>query len=474
MTPFGIAMAGLFVGLVAAVQQALPFGRARNLWLLVASYLFYGFIDGPLCGVLIGSTLVDWWLSARIAPGRARRAMWLWSSVALNLGVLGYFKYRGFFIDTLSDVLGWVGAGPLGIQLAQIAMPAGLSFWTFQKLGYILDVYRGKTDRIADPVDFGLYVALFVQLIAGPIERAASLVPQIRGPRRLRAMDLRHGGWLILTGLFKKLVVADSLAPYVSQLFQMSSPQSGDAAAAALLFALLIYTDFAGYTDLARGAGRLLGFDLSRNFRAPYFSRNVQEFWTRWHITLSEWIKDYLYFPLLFTRPGRWLGMAGLPLFTMAVMGLWHGAAWNYVLWGAYHGVLLSLYTWVRPRLFRLRGAAAFFFSAPFGIAFTFTLGALGTLLFASPSIEQTGVLVRALCTEPGVSDLAREGVVLALWCYALPLAFDLAEERTGDHEAALRLHWLPLRLLQVIMITAVLFALTGESPPAPFLYFQF
>lgn len=318
----------LFFPAVFLLHWSLPH-RFRWLLLLLASWLFY-FWWAPWAGLLlVGTTLVSWLCALGVHGQRGRvRRFCLLTALAVPLGCLALFKYAGFF------------ASIAGAQLSlRLILPVGISFYTFQTLSYVLDVYRGKTEPERHFGYYALFVSFFPQLVAGPIERPEHLLPQLRRERKLSVRDLSSGGWLLLTGYFKKLVVADLLAPLVDRVYAGPGAALGpQIAAATVLFGIQIYCDFSGYTDIARGAAKLLGIDLIENFHAPYSARTIRDFWRRWHISLTSWFTDYVYIPLGGSRRGT----ARRCLNIMAVFllsGLWHGADWTFVLWGGVHGL---------------------------------------------------------------------------------------------------------------------------------------
>lgn len=319
--------------------------RGQNLLLLAASYVFYGWWDWRFCGLLAASTVIDYGVgrAMRTAENPSRRKHLLWVSLAANLGMLGFFKYFDFFANSVRD-----GMLSLGLEvnpvLLQVVLPVGISFYTFQTLSYTIDIYRKKLEPTNDFIAFGLYVAFFPQLVAGPIERASHLLPQMLAKRKILLPEVHAGLYLILWGLFKKIVIADNMAPVCNMVYQNYWEHQGlSLVVATIAFALQIYCDFSAYSDIARGCGKLLGFDLMVNFRLPYFAVSPSDFWRRWHISLSTWLRDYLYIPLGGNRGGKWLTQRNLML-TMLLGGLWHGAAWNFVLWGAFHGLILAIY----------------------------------------------------------------------------------------------------------------------------------
>jgi D-alanyl-lipoteichoic acid acyltransferase DltB (MBOAT superfamily) len=319
-----------------ALYHVLP-GRARLALLLVASYVFYCYWE-PWYGYVIGSTtLVDYLAALGMEQSQdpRRRRLYLWASLALNLGMLGYFKYTNFALATLRPLLGQAG---LDVPFLHVVLPVGISFYTFQEMSYTLDVYHRRIQATRDPLLFAAYVSFFPQLVAGPIERFSHLMPQLTHPAPFDFGRMQRGVGLIFIGLFKKLCLADRLMPFLYPRFQ--HPEAFDGwelllGLAAMLVAL--YLDFGGYTDIARGSARLLGIDLVKNFDFPFTARNPGELWQRWHISLTTWMRDYVF-----------VAMPGSPTLSLllpaALLGLWHGAAWKFVLWGIGNGLALAAY----------------------------------------------------------------------------------------------------------------------------------
>ena len=334
----------LFVAVLAWTLTARTV-RARNLGLLAASYYFYAWWDWRFLGLILLSTAVDFLVGRAMASavGTARRRLLLVSLVT-NLGLLGFFKYAGFFVASFRAAFGPL-LEPLGFHLGplmDIVLPVGISFYTFQTLSYTIDVYRGRLQPCDRVVDFALFVAFFPQLVAGPIVRAADLLPQLREPRRPTWPRMWLGFRQFTFGLFKKLFIADRMAMFVDPVF--ANPGGFDAVTtwlAVTCYAVQIYCDFSGYSDMAIGIARGLGFDFEENFDHPYLSRSITEFWRRWHISLSSWLRDYLYIPLGGNRRGRRRTYINL-MATMLLGGLWHGAAWTFVAWGLIHGLALA------------------------------------------------------------------------------------------------------------------------------------
>jgi len=315
--------------------------KGQNALLLVASYIFYGWWDWRFLSLIMLSTGVDFamgrWLAS--TENERRRKMALAVSVAVNLGLLGYFKYAGFFIDTWVDAWQQIGIHMSRPSLA-IILPVGISFYTFQTMSYTIDVYRRKLNPSSNLLEFATFVSFFPQLVAGPIERASRLLPQLQRLRKLSPIAIKLALRMIAWGLFKKVVIADSAAQYANAIFSQTDTLPGPMLAIGVLaFAIQIYGDFSGYSDMAIGLGRLFGLRLKSNFRFPYFSRNIAEFWRRWHISLNSWFRDYLYIPLGGSKRGQVVALRNVAI-VFLVSGLWHGADWKFISWGAVHAAL--------------------------------------------------------------------------------------------------------------------------------------
>jgi D-alanyl-lipoteichoic acid acyltransferase DltB (MBOAT superfamily) len=448
--------------------------RAQNVWLLAASYYFYAAWDWRFSLLLAASTLVSYW--AGLALDRpalrqdrktARRV--LWAALAFNLIVLGFFKYAGFFVDSAVQVLSSIGFDT-GRPALAIILPLGISFYTFMAMAYVVDVYRGDLPAVRRLVDYALFVAYFPHLVAGPILRAPALMPQFAAPRTIRRQDLSTGAWLIAIGLFKKIVVADNLSPMVDAIYAPEfRAAGGDVLIATYAFALQIYGDFAGYSDMARGISQLVGIELNVNFRFPYFVTNPREFWRHWHISLSTWLRDYLYVPLGGSRRGTWATNRNL-LITMVLGGLWHGAAWSFVLWGLYQGVWLvghrgyEAIRGVRAHASPLASIAAWFVA--------FHLVCYGWLLFRARSFDQIRSMTWALATDWRLSpEVVPE--VRTLVGVAIPLVLLHGYEWwRNDLLAVPKLPLVPRYAVYAAVFYLIL--LFGSFGGAQFIYFQF
>jgi alginate O-acetyltransferase complex protein AlgI len=391
--------------LLLLVSCLLFFGagyRARLLILIAASLIFYAAWSVPLVSLIVISAIVDF-TAAKLLGACEReqtreRKLVLAVSLAVNLGLLGYFKYAGFFLDNLHAVF---DLGP-GARVVDVLLPPGISFYTFQTMSYTIDVYRGKIRPTTSFLRFFLYVSFFPQLIAGPIERAGHLLVQFdqAATRRFSVENLVSGAQMIIWGMFKKVVIADHCGRLVDRVYADPGVYDGwSALVATYAFALQIYCDFSAYSEIARGSARIFGVDLMRNFDQPYLTGNITDFWRRWHISLSNWFRDYVYIPLGGNRRGKARTLANLTI-TMFLSGLWHGAAWTFVLWGLFHGLLLLLDAQVgKPLRARLPDRAV----ARFGQWFVcFHLVVFGWILFRAESLEAFVLVVGSIAGDLG------------------------------------------------------------------------
>lgn len=441
---------------------------ARNQLLVAASCLFYGWWDWRFLGLLLFTASVDFWVGLRLSACEdpARRRRWLCLSLGGNLGVLGLFKYFGFFSDSFHYLLALFGVRSPSWTWS-IVLPLGISFYTFQALSYTVDVYRRQIPATRDPVGFLAFILFFPQLVAGPIERAGRLLPQFHQTRVIDPAAIESGWWLILWGMFKKVVLADNLAPLADLAF--TEPFAGRGAGIVLLgtaaFAGQIYGDFSGYSDIARGLARWLGFELCVNFREPWLATNLREFWRHWHVSLSSWFRDYLYIPLGGDRRGPVRTAWNLGI-TLTLAGLWHGASWHFVLWGAWHGLGLIIY-----RLWKTRGPNSNSIPTGPSIALAWWVTTLfvgyGWLLFRAVSMDQ--VLSMTLSLSNWNNPRWLPGYGWQVVAYLAPLGISQWVWHRFDRNAV------PLLVraaVQTLLLTGIL--LGWSRPPAPFIYFQF
>jgi D-alanyl-lipoteichoic acid acyltransferase DltB (MBOAT superfamily) len=465
----------VFFAVVLALYLLLA-GKVRwqNGLLLVASYVFYGWWDWRFLGLLWLSTLIDYVVAIRIheSADPRRRKRLITFSVCCQLGILAFFKYAGFFVESARAALAAVGVSVPPLALA-IVLPVGVSFYTFQSMSYTIDVYRGVIPAERRLLEFACFVSLFPQLVAGPIERAKELLPQVGAPRRVTLSAVYEGSWLVLWGLYKKVFIADNVAQIVNASFaRTGSLTRGEAIVALYAFAFQIYGDFSGYTDIARGTAKILGFDFMLNFARPYLADSPSDFWRRWHISLSSWLRDYLYISLGGNRRGPLITYRNLIL-TMLIGGLWHGAAWTFVLWGAYHGVLLAAHRALEPWIAAVRPRRASF--APLwrgaSVLVMFHLVVLGWLPFRARSMREVADVLRALVRGSGgaASQALTQGRAILLFT-ALLVIFELAEERWPG--LVFRLPFWARGILYFVITLSILVA--GAPGGQTFIYFQF
>jgi alginate O-acetyltransferase complex protein AlgI len=314
--------------------------KLQNALIVVASYVFYGWWDWRFLSLILFSTVVDYLIAQRLRTEdkQSKRKILLWISITVNLGFLGFFKYYNFFLENFVDAFSLFGM-QINANSLNIILPVGISFYTFQTLSYTIDVYRKKLEPTQDFIAFSAFVCFFPQLVAGPIERATNLLPQFYKKRTFEYHKAVDGMRQILWGLFKKVVIADNCAEFANQIFNNSADMNGSTLVlGAIFFTFQIYGDFSGYSDIAIGTSRLFGFDLKQNFATPYFSRDIAEFWRRWHISLSTWFRDYLYIPLGGSRGGTWMKVRNT-FAIFLVSGFWHGANWTFIVWGALNAI---------------------------------------------------------------------------------------------------------------------------------------
>jgi alginate O-acetyltransferase complex protein AlgI len=443
--------------------------RAQNWLLLVSSYYFYAAWDYRFLGLLVASTLVDYTCGlvlGAIQNQRRRRAI-MWASIGFNLTLLGFFKYFNFFAENLRVIfaaLGW----QLDFVTLRVLLPIGISFYTFVTMSYVIDVYRRQITPTRNFLDFAVFVAYFPHLVAGPILRATKLLPQIATARHITSPQIREGLWLIAWGFFQKIFVADNLAPLAARVFAPDTHETGiNVLLGTYAFAFQIYGDFAGYSNIARGTSKLMGIELIENFRFPYLVLTPQEFWRHWHISLSTWLRDYLYIPLGGNRGPKWKTQRNL-MVTMLLGGLWHGAAWTFVLWGFYQGLLLIAYRPIASRLAAARGL-----SRVAAGAVMFHLTCFGWMIFRAPSLHGLGALTRSVFTEFAPATVDVTGLLVPLLLYTVPLLIIHAMEARADD--VLVVPRLPVAIRYTVFVATVyLIFLFGNFGGSEFIYFQF
>ena len=487
---FNTAEFFIFFSAVLLIYRVLPH-RGQNWMLLAASYAFYGRWEWRFLSLLWLSTVIDYVAGLAIQSARERgnhRAMKvaLTLSVGGQLVILGFFKYFNFFVDSAASLLTGLGFHA-SMPTLNVILPVGISFYTFQTMSYTIDIYRGAFLPTRNFVDFALSVAFFPHLVAGPIQRARSLIVQFERPRVVTRVDWEEGLLLFGVGLFRKIAIADPAGVIADGYFaNPSAHTSVQLAVGVLLYALQIYNDFAGYSDMARGAARLMGFTLMRNFRHPYFATSFSDFWQRWHISLSSWLRDYLYIPLGGNRNGRVRTHVNLML-TMLLGGLWHGANWTFVVWGGLHGAYLTVqhaWTGVAPRLASMCLAMPPFAHRSFtnlagatwmrtaqrvaSALVVFALVNLAWLFFRAPDFSTAFIYLQGLLAfTPGAEGALLPAFVLT----AYTLFIDVPQALADDEYVFL--NWSVYR--RAVAATAVGFVLLASGTThAPFIYFQF
>lgn len=460
----------LFLAVVLPLHWLLP--RAwRNGFLLAASLVFYGYAVPWYLGLFVPTLIAGHLAALAIERWRAHAKWALAIGVAVPLSVLSTFKYAGFALESVSWLGARFGLSPLSSPL-DLALPVGISFYTFQVLGYVFDVYRGFITPRRSFIDFALFISFFPQLVAGPIERAGALLPQVEERRRWSSAEVSSGIALMAWGFFKKLVVADNAAIIANKVFQLSEPSFPVLWAGVFAFAVQIYADFSAYSDIARGTAPLFGFRLMRNFNHPYLAVAPSDFWRRWHISLSTWFRDYVYIPLGGNR-GSWLRRRANILITFTLSGLWHGASWTFVLWGFYHGLLLVL-----ERTIRWPDALRRLAITPVRVALNFVLVMVGWLMFRETDLP---ALLRDLTLSPwrATSLEIQQGLFL-FWTallYATPLFVDSGlaalRERAPPVDAWCTRPrvWQPAALVTLLLLGI---AVLRSPVSTDFIYFRF
>lgn len=448
-------------------------GRRKNYLLIAASYVFYAWWDWRFLALIIGVTVVAYFAGIgieRSGDRRWHRKAILAVELAVSVGALVLFKYFNFFSQSFVRVLEAVGFTP-DVPTLDLILPVGISFYTFQALGYCIDVFRRRIDASRDAAAFFVFISFFPQLVAGPIERASNLLPQFERDRRRFSYKRGVGGMeLILWGLFKKMVVADNAAKFVNIIFaDRLSVGTLNLWIGALLFAFQIYGDFSGYSDIAIGSARLFGIDLCRNFNLPYFSKNIHEFWRRWHISLTSWFRDYVYIPLGGNRHGKFK-TARNTIAVFLVSGLWHGAAFTYLLWGAWHGILML------PRIVagkKAGGRKGGIFKSALGMGLTFLLVMVGWVIFRAESVGDAfgyiGAMFGAYVPAPAII-----GKVALVWVVVLVMLEFLSRGKETplaySPKGIWSRRWVRWAGCVVMLLATLLFA--GQSQE--FIYFKF
>jgi D-alanyl-lipoteichoic acid acyltransferase DltB (MBOAT superfamily) len=464
----------VFLAVVLPIFYCLPTKTSKNVFLLIASYVFYGYWDWRFCALLILSTIIDFYIGLKIHNARTAQLSKRYFLVSLitNLGILGVFKYFNFFIEsfqTLSEKLGW----QLDMLHLNVILPVGISFYTFQTLSYSIDVYRKKLKPAENIIDFALFVSIFPQLVAGPIERASDLLPQLTVKLKPSIEQIKQGVVLIVMGLFRKVIIGDSAGRYVDNIFSnMAHYSSYELIFGLIMFSIQIYADFSGYSHIARGTAKMLGVELMKNFEQPYLSQNITEFWRRWHISLSTWLKDYLYIALGGNRKGTISTYVNI-IITMLLGGLWHGASWNFVIWGGLHGIYLSIHKMmlkgekIPERITKLN------LSTVLKVFLTYCLVLFTWLFFRSTSWDMTTLYFSKIYYWE-TTEHATIITVVMISFVSLTLLLDYFEYASKKHTFLLNIKSWGVKVGILLALFIVSIAYMFQSEPLPFIYFQF
>ncbi len=450
--------------------------KQQNRMLLVAGCVFYGAWSWKFLFLLFLTTIIDYHVA--LGMGRTeipqKRKLLLSVSITANLTVLGFFKYFNFFSANFNHLLQMLGFHAQSHYLLNIILPVGISFYTFQAMGYTIDVYRRKVQPVKNFWDFALFVAFFPQLVAGPIERAGRLIPQIVTPRNLSWRNFYEGCSLIFWGLFQKIFIADNLAFIVNPVFDHPPDSGVKILMAVYAFAFQIYCDFAGYSNIARGLAKCMGFDIMLNFNNPYFSRNPREFWSRWHISLSSWIRDYLYIPLGGNQKSSVVTYRNLFL-AMLLAGLWHGAAWNFMIWGMYQAALLILYRLAEPFTEKLPEPKSILSQRiirTIQIIFFFHLTCLGWLIFRARSLAQIWSMLHTMVCNFTINAGMKLDFGYLLFFTWLLVFVEVFEHVGKETEIRLNINAFFKSLFYVVCF--YLLVIYGDTDGADFIYFKF
>ena len=448
--------------------------KYQNLLILISSYVFYGWWDYRFLSLILLSTIVDYFIGLGISNQASlkNKRILLWCSVLFNLGVLGFFKYYNFFIDSWIDLFSSVGYDIKSVWTLNIILPVGISFYTFQTMSYTIDIYKGKLKPTKDFISFASFVSFFPQLVAGPIERASNLLPQILKKRVFKYEQGVQGLRLILWGMFKKVVIADSLAPLVNNIYGNYQEFGGGALwLGAIYFAFQIYCDFSGYSDIAIGISKLFGFELMSNFKVPYFSRNIGEFWRRWHISLSTWFRDYLYIPLGGSKEGKWKSLRNVFIIFL-VSGFWHGANWTFIVWGLFHSILfIPSFVFKNNRKYVSSVIAENSFMPSlkelFQVLITFLLVTIGWVFFRSETIGDSFNYLNFMFTSFNINSIPVKGLFYIIILLFFDFVFKNDSRNIFENLSTRQKH-----LTTMLFFIMICVHLSNNKPD--FIYFQF
>ena len=456
--------------------------KVQNSLLLISSYVFYGWWDYRFLSLIILSTIVDYFVGLKIhdSNNKKTKKAYLWVSIFFNLGLLGFFKYFNFFIDSWVDLLSTFGYEYTSTWTLNVILPMGISFYTFQTMSYSLDIYYGKLKPTKDFISFSVFVSFFPQLVAGPIERASNLLPQILSNRYFKYEKGVQGLRLILWGMFKKVVIADSLASNVDTIFNNYTYHNGGVLFLGLIyFTIQIYSDFSGYSDIAIGTSLLFGFELMSNFNFPLFSRNPVEFWKKWHISLTSWIRDYIYWPMAVKavrKKSSYFKQYFNNIYIWIISGFWHGANFKFILWGFYWGVVLFIYALMQDKIFdkkiviknSLADLLKNLISQISSIIFMFLITGISFVIFRSENIANAFEYLYRMIINIGLPTSNRIGVAFVL----ILVFFDWIMRK--DERVLFKFKNRNIRYLVYVYLSYMIFAHFQIIDLSQFIYFVF
>lgn len=446
--------------------------KYQNLLLLVSSYVFYAWWDWRFLSLIILSSFIDFTVGTKIFNSNSpkTRKAWLIVSLISNLGILSIFKYYNFFVESFAEFVGLFGWQPNDLTLS-IILPVGISFYTFQTLSYTIDIYRKTFKPTKNVLSFFTYIAFFPQLVAGPIERAANLLPQIENKREFNKLWFNAGLIQIAVGFFRKIVIADTLGAYVDSVYaNIEVHNASSILLATLLYAFQIYFDFSGYSDIAIGTAKLLGFRFRQNFNLPYFSKSLTEFWRKWHMSLSYWLRDYLYISLGGNRRGIKITYRNLML-TMLLGGLWHGSSWNFIIWGGIHGAVLSIEKFMNQKEF----LSSFRKGNVLGVIITFGITLIAWIFFRTQTLDESIFAVKKIfSTDYGIPFIGDINVLAkCLFVLGIGILFDSFLFKSKSHLEEFGSTFSPIKIsvfASVVLMLIILFYSSANN----FIYFQF
>lgn len=456
--------------------------KAQNIFLLIVSYVFYGWWDYRFLSLIFLSTVVDYFVGQKIEvqTQKNKRKQWLWVSVIFNVGLLGFFKYFNFFVDSWVDMVALMGYDIKSTWTIRIILPVGISFYTFQTMSYSLDIYYQRLKPTKDFIGFATFVSFFPQLVAGPIERASNLLSQITNKRTFNYHQAVAGLKLILWGLFKKIVIADALAPIVDDIFaNYNTYPALTLILGVTLFSFQVYGDFSGYSDIAIGTAKLFGVELMSNFKFPAFSRNVAEYWQRWHISLSTWFRHYIYIPLGGSRVSKLKSVRNICIIFL-VSGFWHGANWTFIFWGAFHAVaFIPVFLMGRNTIYKNSVVAQNRFLPSFielgQIVLTFAIVTFSRIFFRSESITAAFQFIKNMFTNTTFQVYNHPMGYRMVDYYILIIVFTIYEyiiRKDERNPFKFKSRWIRLFIYSVLIMTMLLFYDSGVD--RSFIYFQF